>query len=192
MGFEPCKKKGIFWEDAKALDSFIENFSFNVFGKKEHDFEIGFAQALKSHQNNFKSKIITQIDKETKVRSVFCFGKKHRPDLILLDDKNKKLDEKDKKGVIAVEIKFVKYTGPREAIGQCYFYRLKYKFVFLILIISEEKKNVYYNCIDNEGERDLKDILSLLAKEMNIFTYIVPAFNIKPGTSKCIHFFPEK
>ena len=163
---------------AKTLDAFIQDFPFNAAGKKEHDFEIGFAQALSSHKKEFKSKIITQISKETKVQSVFCFGKKHRPDLTLEENG------------IAIEIKFVNYAGLREAIGQGYFYRLRYRFVFLVLIISEERRKIY-KCIDNGEEKDLENILSLLANE-NIFTYIVPAFNIKPGMRKCIHFFPER
>ncbi|NQS98480.1 MAG: hypothetical protein HQ591_08505, partial [candidate division Zixibacteria bacterium] len=91
---------------------------------------------------------------------------------------------------IAIEIKFVTYAGLKAAIGQGYFYRLRYKFVFLILVISEARRKIYRS-IDNGEEKDLEDILSQLAEQMNIFTYIVPAFNIKPGMRKCIHFFPE-
>jgi hypothetical protein len=38
-------------------------------------------------------------------------------------------------------------------------------------------------------EKDLEDILQHLAKNMNIFSYVVPAFNVKPGIKKCIPFF---
>jgi len=92
---------------------------------------------------------------------------------------------------IAIEIKFITYAGLKEAIGQGYLYRLRYKFVFLILIISEARKSIYFDIAAGK-EKDLEDTLQHLADSMNIFTYIVPAFSIKqPGVSKCIsHFEP--
>ena len=128
-------------------------------------------------KTNFKNKIITQIDKTEKVVSVYCFGKNHRPDLTINNDG------------IAVEIKFTSYGGLKEAIGQGYFYRLKYRFTFLVLVISEKNKQLYED-IENGKEKDLEDILKILAIEKNIFTYIVPSFVIKkPGIRKCICFF---
>ena len=107
---------------------------------------------------------------------MYCFGKNHRPDLTLEENG------------IAIEIKFITYAGLKEAIGQGYLYRLRYKFVFLVLIISEGRKNIYEG-LDIGKEKDLEDTLSHLAASMNIFTYIVPVFSIKPGTKKCLHFF---
>lgn len=179
MGFKTGRKKGMLWEDALQLDSVIRDFPFNTTGKNEREFETGFATTLMAMKSLFKSDIITQIDKSTTVQSVFCFGKKHRPDL--------SFEISNSLGV-AVEIKFVNYAGLKEAIGQGIFYRLRYKFVFLIIVISEKRKSIYEG-IDIGKEKDLEDILSYLATNMNIFTYIVPAFNIKPGTRKCIHFF---
>ena len=120
--------------------------------------------------------MITQIDKSTTVRSIYCFGKKHRPDIAL-----------DENG-IAIEIKFVTYDGLKEAIGQGFLYRLRYRFVILVLIISEDRKFIYSD-LNGGKEKDLEDTLHYLADNMNIFTYIVPAFNIKPGMRKCISFF---
>lgn len=74
-------------------------------------------------------------------------------------------------------------------IGQGYIYRLDYKFVFLVLVISDKKKNMYYE-IANGKEKQLEDILFHLSQNMNIFTYIVPSFPIKKiGVPKCISFF---
>ncbi len=175
MGFEPGKRRGILWKDAQELDRFIRNFPFNTTGKTEHEFETGFATTLMATKSSFNSRIITQIDKECTVDSVYCFGKKHRPDLTL------------EVNGIAIEIKFITYAGLKEAIGQGYLYRLKYKFVFIVLIISEKRKSIY-KALDNGEEKDLGDTLAHLAKHMNIFTYVVPAFSIKPGMRKCIHF----
>jgi len=179
MGFKTSKSRGFWWEDAQELDRFIQNFPFHTTGKNERNFETGFATALMASKSSFNSKIITQIDKSTKVKGVYCFGKKHRPDLGF---------EKDDVPGIAVEVKFVTYAGLKEAIGQGYLYRLEYKFVYLILIISEKRKR-FYEVIDKGGESNLVDILEHLAVNMNIFTYVVPAFNIKPGMRKCINFF---
>jgi len=110
---------------------------------------------------------------------VYCFGKNHRPDITLGDDG------------AAVELKFVTYAGLREAIGQGFLYRLRYKFAFLILIISEDRASIYNDLAINE-EKDLHDTLRYLAKNMNIFTYVVPAFVPKPGIKKCISFFTEE
>lgn len=178
MGFESGRKFGKLWDDAQKLDDIIKGFNFNITGKKERDFEHGFTSALTIIENSFNSKIISQTNKATTVKSIYCFGKNHRPDITL-----------EENGV-AIEIKLISYAGLKDAIGQGYLYRLRYKFVFLILIISGERKTIYEDL--NKGkEKDLEHTLAHLAQTMNIFTYVVPAFNIKPGVKKCIHFFNE-
>jgi len=177
MGHIHGIRRGTLWEDSQTLDQIIQDFPFNTTGKSEHDFEIGFSNTLMANKSSFKNKLISQIDKSTTVKSVYCFGKKHRPDLTINEDG------------IAIEIKFVSYAGLNEAIGQAYIYRLRYRFVFLILVMSEARKNVYENLAVGK-EKDLEDILSSLSASMNIFTYVVPAFNImKPGIKKCLSFF---
>ncbi len=173
MGFAVGRRRGLLWDDALLLDEIIKGFPFNTTGKNERDFENGFSTLLLSRKKDFNSQVIAQIDKSTTVESVYCFGKKHRPDLTL-----------DTTG-IAIELKFVTYAGIKDAIGQGYLYRLRYKFVFLILIISEKRRSIYED-INMKKEKDLEDILALLAENQNIMTYIVPAFDIKkhPGMKK--------
>jgi hypothetical protein len=62
----------------------------------------------------------------------------------------------------------------------------------LILVISEDKLSIY-EALNNEQEKDLEDVLKYLANNMNIFTYIVPAFDIskRPGMKKVISFFEK-
>jgi hypothetical protein len=178
MGFEVGRRRGKYWEDAQELNDLIYKFPFHTTGKNEKDFETGFATTLMVSKDNFDSDVITQIDKTTTVQSVYCFGKKHRPDMAL-----------DENG-IAIELKFVNYAGLKDAIGQGYLYRLRYKFVFLVLIISEERQSIYHD-LNNKQEKDLEDTLRHLADNMNIFTYIVPAFDTSktPGIKKVISFF---
>jgi len=177
MSFEAGRRKGSVWDDANKLNTLLHDFPFHTTGKSEKDFEKGFSSHLMASKSNFKNEVITQIDKTKSVQSVYCFGKKHRPDLTINEDG------------LAVEIKFITYAGLKEAIGQGYFYRLRYKFVFLILVISEDKKDLYFN-ISEGKEKDLEDILESMSESLNIFTYFVPAFVIKkPGIKKCIAFF---
>ena len=177
MGFESSRRYGRFWDDAKSLDGMINNFLFHTTGKNERDFENCFASTLMNGRDKFKSQVITQIDKSTTVKSVYCFGKKHRPDMTLAENG------------IAIELKFINYAGLKGAIGQGYLYRLQYRFVFLVLIVSEDKKTIYEDLCDGK-EKDLEDTLQHLADNMNIFTYIVPAFYLKkPGMKKCYSYF---
>lgn len=176
MSFEVSRRFGRYWDDCKELDELIYNYPFHTTGKNERDFENGFATSLIVAQKNFNCNVITQIDKSTSVKSIHCFGKKHRPDMTL-----------DENGV-AIELKFITYSGLKDAIGQGYLYRLQYKFVFLILVISEDRK-VIYDDIHSGKEKALEDTLQHLADNMNIFTYIVPAFNLKPAVKKCYSFF---
>ena len=176
MGFEVGRRRGKYWDDAQKLDHLIGDYPFHTTGKKEHDFETGFASTLMATRSQFSSKVITQIDKSTTVQSIYCFGKRHRPD-ITLDDNG-----------IAIELKFVTYDGLKEAIGQGFLYRLRFRFVFLILVVSEERR-IIYDDLHAAKEKDLEDTLSYLADNMNIFTYIVPAFPLKPGVKKCFSFF---
>ncbi len=176
MGFERAIRSGKYWDDCKAVDSLIKDFPFHTTGKSERDFENGFATMLMTRKSSFNSNVITQIDKSTTVQSVYCFGKKHRPDMTL-----------DENGV-AIELKFVTYAGLKDAIGQGFLYRLRYKFIFLILVISQERSSIYED-LSMQKEKDLHDTLRYLADNMNIFTYVVPSFLTKPGVHKCISFF---
>ena len=179
MGFEPGKRYGRYWEDANVLDELIRNYPFNTSGKSERDFENGFAASLMMVKTKFTTPIHTQIDNNTKVGAVFCFGKKHRPDMTLGDN------------VCAIELKYITYAGLKEAIGQGILYRLRYRFSFLVLIVSATRRQLYHDIFAGK-EKDLHDTLQFLADEMNIFTYIVPAFQPARGRSQCISFFlPE-
>jgi len=180
MGFERGKRLGKFWNDAKYMDQLIRRHDFNSTGKKEADFERDLASAMNTLKHEFNCDVISQTTRSTTVKGVYCFGKKHRPDMTL-----------DENG-IAIELKFVKRAGLKDAIGQGYLYRLRrYRFVFLVLVISKDKKGFYYDLCDGK-EKDLEDTLQHLADNMNIFTYIVPAFTVKKGPSmKICHAFFE-
>ena len=178
MGFEVARRRGNYWDDCKKLHELINNYPFHTTGKNERDFENGFASTLMTVQSTFSSDVLTQIDKKSTVQSIYCFGKKHRPDMTLNDNG------------VAVELKFITYAGLKDAIGQGYLYRLRYKFVFLVLIISEERAFIYHD-LDSKKEKDLDDTLWHLAENMNIFTYVVPAFSVKPGVKKCLAYFEK-
>lgn len=165
MSFEKGVRRGAIWNDAKKIDEILRTHHFNTTGKNERDFENGLAAVLLSRKSEFNGQVITQIDKEKSVKSIYCFGKKYRPDMTI--DKNS----------IAFELKFFNYAELKDAIGQGFLYRLQYKFVFLVLIISENRKEVYNDLVDGK-EGDLENILQYLADKMNIFTYIAPAFSI--------------
>ena len=176
MSFKVGRRRGTYWDDCKELDAVINDFPFHTTGKNERDFEIGFATHLIAIEKMFNGTIFSQIDSATTVESVYCFGKSHRPDITIDHDG------------IAIEIKFITYEGLKNAIGQGFLYRLKYRFVFLVLVISEGRSKIY-NDLHVHEERDMQDTLRYLAKSMNIFTYVVPTFKLNPGTKKCISFF---
>ena len=176
MGFESGKRYGRYWEDAKKVDALIHAYPFNTSGKNERDFENGFATSLMMAAPNFRSKPHTQIDQDTKVESVFCFGKKHRPDMALGESG------------AAIELKYITYAGLKDAIGQGVLYRLRYRFAFLVLIVSSDRKQLYLD-ISTGKEKDLIDTLHYLADSMSIFTYIVPAFKPPLGCKLCHSFF---
>lgn len=179
MSFESGRKRGRYWEDAQSLHDTVMKFPFQTTGKNESAFERGFATTLMATRDRYNSDVITQIDRESTVQSVYCFGKKHRPDMTLGESG------------IAIEMKFITYSGLKNAIGQGHLYRLRYRFVFLILIVSEKSKQIYEN-IENGQEKDLEDTLRYLATNMNIFAYVVPSFRIKtPGVRKVVPFFPN-
>ena len=83
MSFITGRKQGALWEDANRLLQIIKSHSFNITGKNERFFENALSNVLMSKQNEFKNKIISQIDRDVTVDSVYCFGKKHRPDIKL-------------------------------------------------------------------------------------------------------------
>lgn len=176
MGFEKGRRFGKFWDDTKTLNELITTHSFNTTGKNEHDFKISLASSMMTMKKNFNFEVATEFDKSDTVKSIYCFGKNHRPDMMIGD-----------KG-LAIEMKFIRYSGLKDSIGQGYLYRLHYRFVFLVLIISEKRKKIHFD-LQSGKEDNLKSLLQHLADTMNIFTYIVPAFSISPRMKKCISFY---
>ena len=62
---------------------------------------------------------------------------------------------------------------------------MQYRFVINLLVVAEQHKEVYANaCL--EKEKHLEDICLELSKDMNIFTYIVPAFSLDRGMKKVL------
>ena len=175
MGFEKGKRTGKNWEDILFIDSVIKNSDkknngsiMNITGKEEKDFELRFSSLLDANKVKLNGNLISQQNKDTTVKQIYCFGKKHRPDMTINDDG------------IAIEIKYINdnFDGVKMALGQSLMYRLRYKFVINVIVISEKNKDVYEKAVNGE-EKDLEDILKYLADDMNVFTYIVPAFSLK-------------
>jgi hypothetical protein len=175
MSFESGRRRGKTWADVKLLDDLIKKTKFNLTTKSERECELSFANILLGMEEKFNGKIYSQIDQDTSVKAVFCFGKKHRPDLTIDEDG------------IAIEIKFIKDSldGIKNALGQSLMYRLRYKFVINVIIVSEKNKDTYYKA-DNEEDKDLFDILKYLSEDMNIFTYIVPSFSLNTGVKRVL------
>lgn len=176
MAFKSSRRFGKYSKDACQMDSFISSYHFNTSAKSERDFEYGFSSALINAINNFSTEVMSQVNNETTVKSVYCFGKKHRPDIALGES------------IIGLELKLINYAGLKDAIGQGFLYRIHYRYVFLVLVISKERKNFYQDLCEGQ-ESSLENMLQYLADTMNIFTYIVPAFGIKPGMKKQHSFF---
>ena len=175
MGFEKGKRTGKNWEDILFIDSLIKNSDkktsgsiMNITGKEEKVFELRFSSLLDANKVKLNGNLISQQNKDTTVKQIYCFGKKHRPDMTINDDG------------IAIEIKYINdnFDGVKMALGQSLMYRLRYKFVINVIVISEKNKDVYEKAVNGE-EKDLEDILKYLADDMNVFTYIVPAFSLK-------------
>ena len=180
MGFEKGKRTGKNLEDLLFIDSLFKNSDkktsgsiMNISGKEERDFELRFSSLLDANKGNINGKLIFQQNNDTTVKQIYCFGKRHRPDMAINDDG------------IAIEIKYIKnsFDGVKMALGQSFMYRLRYKFVVNIIVISEENKDVYEKALNGE-KKDLEDILKYLADEMYIYTYIVPAFSLKNGQKR--------
>ena len=192
MSFITGKKQGQYWEDAKRINKLIETFNFYQTGKDEAYFESNLASHFDSHREEFNLKLNSQRAGNSKVNGVDCFGKKHRPDIAF---SNKKTDE----GIIAVELKYANYGKIAKAIGQCMIYRLKYRFVFMILVIpastiknpkNSNRLNIEkYVSISNNKDEELISLCDSL-KENNIFVFLAPAFKTeKIDAEKMISYF---
>ncbi len=132
MGFQVGPRRSNIWDDVKAIDKIINDTSFAKTHKKERDFETLFSTTLEARKNEIKGKLHSQGDKNTSVRSVSMFGKRHRPDLTINEDG------------IAIEIKFLsnRLDGLKQAIGQSIIYRVRYRFVINLLVVDEKNKKV--------------------------------------------------
>jgi len=175
MSFQVGRRRGNVWDDVLALDLIIKEARFNKTGADERDFEMMFGERLDTLRGSLKGELISQRSKEAPVQSVYCFGKKHRPDLTINTDG------------IAIELKFLNSSldGIKEAIGQSNFYRIRYRFVINLFIVGEKHKNVYLAAANGE-EQHLEEILRDLSTDSNIFSYIVPAFSPGSNVKACL------
>ena len=179
MGYANSQRRGHLWDDMHQLHELITSHNFNISSKHENQFERYFSGVLNAAKDSYHSRVITQINRDEPVQSVYCFGKKHRPDLTLGVDG------------AAIELKLIDgYTDSlKVAIGQAHLYRLKYKHVALILVVSPKSRGLYEKIVNRE-EKDLEDIL-LRLNDNNIYTYIVPAFDTG-NKKKCLSYFPAE
>ena len=163
------RKTGVIWADVKKMDRLLRNFHYELRAKTEREFGIALSTIIgNSKRSKFKNSVYSEIDKTTKVPSVYCFGKKNRPDLAINHNG------------IALEYKFCNSDGLSKAIGQGMIYRMKYKFVFLVLILKSDprtKKFYLDYCNGLEEQELLSQLLTELAKSSRIYTYIIPSFN---------------
>lgn len=150
MGFEKGKRTGKNWEDILYIDSLIKNSDkktngsiMNITGKEERDFELRFSSLLDANKVKLNGNLISQQNKDTTVKQIYCFGKKHRPDMTINDDG------------IAIEIKYINdnFDGVKMGLGQSLMYRLRYKFVINVIVISEKNKDVYEKAVNGEEKR---------------------------------------
>lgn len=175
MGFKQGKRTGGFWDDVTYIDGLlkkgIDGSIMNINGDDEKAFENRLSSILDARQDELSSKVITQQNKETTVQSVFCFGKNHRPDMTIGEDG------------IAIEVKYINGTNGlnamKMALGQSLMYRVRYRFVINVIVISEDYRDVYNNLLSGV-EKDFEDILKMLADKC-IYTYVVPCFKLKKG-----------
>ena len=93
MGFEKGKRNGKNWEDILFIDSLIKNSDkktsgsiMNITGKEEKVFELRFSSLLDANKVKLNGNLISQQNKDTTVKQIYCFGKKHRPDMTINDD----------------------------------------------------------------------------------------------------------
>lgn len=183
MSFEKeGRRRGKVWDDLSVLDDVICNNSFNRSGDKEKDFERYLTGFISSKKDKFSDVAISETDKEgTPIRQAYCFGKNHRPDMAIGGD-----------GIV-IELKYGNIDNIKQAIGQSIIYRLEYKFAVTVYILPKENKELYEDITSGAKENNIKEILKYLADELNIFTYIIPAFKIGVGIPKVYKTFnPNK
>ncbi len=168
MGFERGKRFGKVWDDVGFIDNKIKKFKWNLSHSDERGFETAFASVLNDNSEKLNGDVISQVDKDVHVQSVYCFGKNHRPDLTINEDG------------IAIEIKFLdtSFDGVKMAFGQSIMYRLKYKFVIIIFVVSEANKDLYLGAADGK-ENEMVSIMKYMAEELNVFSYVVSSFDTK-------------
>ena len=79
-------RRGQVWDDIQTLNKIIHNTRFNLTGKSRQEFELAYLSSVNANAEHISDQIMSQVDKDTTVRSVYLFGKKHRPDLTINDD----------------------------------------------------------------------------------------------------------
>ena len=75
MALDAGRLIGQLWDDCQHLNKLIKASRFNLSCKSESDFETRLSGLLDAHRQKFKGQLITQVDKEASVQSVYCFGK---------------------------------------------------------------------------------------------------------------------
>lgn len=179
MTFKKGRRFGSLWEDTKSVIEEISSWNTDITATSESDFEQSLSPLLKRMENKgeIESPVITQKHRDRNVINYRFFGKGHRPDMALGEEGT------------AIELKFLdgNLNGAKEVIGQSHIYRLQYKFCILVLVVSENNKDLY-TTLDNGGEPQVNALFQHLAENNNVFTLIKPAFATDNGASKAITF----
>ena len=178
MAFISGRRRGELWEDVQTIDSIIEKSieSFRLSSKDESDLERSLTVAIQSNVDRLNNFFISKVQTDKSVSGVKIFGKNTYPDMILGDDG------------IAIEIARIGKDQKSKfstKMGDSYIFRLKYKFVFQILVIDENNKDVWEELADSSN--NIHFLLDNLT-ELEIFTYVIPTFKVK-GENQFYKFF---
>ena len=80
------RRIGQIWDEVYTLGKVIKNTCFNLTDTSEHESEPAFMSAVNANADRMNGKIMSQVDKNTVVRSAYLFRKKYRPYLTLDED----------------------------------------------------------------------------------------------------------
>ena len=174
LGFVGSARRGQHFELAIFTAKKLKSSNLALKGKSEREFE----QAIIAHLQaspRIRKNLITQVgaDEVEKITQAKLFGFSHRPDASIGNDGT------------AIEIKVISGgQATRDILGQAIAYRMKYRFVILVLVDTTENRRLVDLCSD-KGSSEYS-LFTGMAETMNVYTVVGPL-----NQSKNICFLPN-
>ena len=182
MSLASGERQGSIWEDTLRLGELIAQADLAAAGSHQRAFEHALTRDLRARAQEFHHPLVNPLQGDHQVPVPRVLGEDRRPTLSLDSDGT------------AIEVRFIDHNpeAVKTAVGQAMVYRLHYRFVILVFVLSATQQEAFEEASGSDSENGLSHLMGHLADQLGIFGIFRTGFAPTSGCPHTLSFLPEQ